>query len=186
MSDSAWKLNIPVIISIVSVVVSGMAWWQVKEQTRMQELNYEKSTEPHITVVPTVDPENGYKGFYLFNGGLGTGYIESVKIKINNEIISDNSSGHGVFHTLAKRLRVLNTNSCFKYGMPRKGDPVILNYMSPLWAASGDKFDCAVEHFQLHNVLLDKNLDVDIMLIYKSIYGVTYQYSSKSNLKTRL
>ncbi|MDE1477587.1 hypothetical protein KKJ01_04860 [Xenorhabdus bovienii] len=190
MSNSVWKSFIPFSVSILSLVISVMVWWQAVEQTRLQALNYEKSTEPHITIVPTIDPEKGYKGFYLFNGGAGTGYVESIEIRINDEIISDeyfdNTGKHGLFHVLADRLRVINSNGCFKYGIPRKGDPVTLNEMMPLWAVSGEKLDCVAEHFQLYDVLLSHYTNFDIILTYKSIYGVTYQYSSRSNLKIRL
>ncbi|MDC9598200.1 hypothetical protein [Xenorhabdus anantnagensis] len=101
-------------------------------------------------------------------------------------MIIDDSDKYGIFHTLANRLGVNNTNDCFKYGMPRKDDPVILNDMSPLWVASGENRGCVIEHLQLYNALLNKNLNFDIILMYKSNYGVMYQYSFKSNLKTRL
>ncbi|CDG88415.1 hypothetical protein XBFFL1_2750011 [Xenorhabdus bovienii str. feltiae Florida] len=58
--------------------------------------------------------------------------------------------------------------------------------MMLLWVVSGEKFDCVAEHVQLYNVLLSHYANFDIILTYKSIYGVTYQYSSRSNLKVRL
>ncbi|MDX7988630.1 hypothetical protein FE392_15040 [Xenorhabdus sp. 12] len=185
MRDGVLKTGIPIIISIFSVAFSGMAWWQSKEQTRLQELNYEKSTEPHITIVPSNDPDKNYKGFYLFNGGLSTGYIEDIKIKINEVVINMPESTFDSASILINYFGMSNPD-CFKYGIPRKGDPIILNEMLPFWVASGKEFNCALDHFKLSNMILYKDMNLEIILTYKSVYGVTYQYSSRTNLKTRI
>ncbi|CDL85383.1 hypothetical protein [Xenorhabdus szentirmaii] len=186
MSDGVLKIGIPIIISIFSMIFSGMAWWQSKEQTKLQELNYEKSTEPHITIVPSNDSKKGENGFYLFNGGLSTGYIEDIKIKINDEVINMPESYFDVANILTDYFGLSNPINCIKYGIPRKGDPIILNEMIPFWVASGKEFNCTHDHLKLFNMMFSKDTNLDIILTYKSVYGVSYQYSSKLNLKTRL
>lgn len=151
----------------------------------LQKNNYEISVQPYITLVPTVEPGKDEYGFYLYNAGMGKGYIEDVEYFLDSKKLEgDNLSVLG---------RVVDhfgfNKDCFAYGNPRKGDSVSLDEMNILLTLGqgvSSSPQCRKTFEEFYKVLSAKKNAFSIKLTYRSIYNISYLYDSAGNSQKKL
>lgn len=151
----------------------------------MQKNNYEISVQPYITLVPTVEPGKNEYGFYLYNAGMGKGYIENIEYFLNGRRIEgDNSSA------LAQVVSYFGFNKdCFAYGHPRKGDSVSLNEMNTLLVigtGASSLTQCKSSYDNFFKALRAEHNAFTVRLKYRSIYNISYIYDSSDNSQKKL
>lgn len=176
---------ISLIVSVSSVFIAFCALGLSVYMGWAQKNNYEISVQPYITLVPTVQPGKGEYGFYLYNAGMGKGYIENIEYFLNGrKIDGDNSSA------LASVVSYFGFNKdCFAYGNPRKGDSVSLDEMNTLLALGAgvsSLSQCRYTYEGFFKVLNAKDNVFSIRLQYKSIYNISYLYNSSDNSQKKL
>lgn len=151
----------------------------------LQKNNYEISVQPYITLVPTLDPRKDEYGFYLYNAGMGKGYIEKIEYFLDGRQVEGSNSD-----ALIQVVNFFGLNKdCFAYGNPRKGDSVSLDEMNTLLTigtgvASLDQCRKTYENF--YKVLRDQNSPFTIKLRYRSIYNISYIYDSSNNSQKKI
>lgn len=173
------------IISLVGVAIALCALCLSVYQGRLQQLNYEVSVQPYITIVPTIDGSKNEYGYYIYNAGAGRGYIEKVEYYINGQMLpGDNVS------SLKKIVQHFGLNEkCFSYGNPRKGDAVSLDDMNTLLTVSSSAYifpECAQTIQIFHQGMRKIPSDISFKIWYKSIYNISFVYNSEDNSQIRL
>lgn len=113
------------IVSICGAIIALCALGLSVYMGWLQKNNYEISVQPYITLVPTIEPKKNEYGFYLYNAGMGKGYIEYF---LNGRQVEGSNSD-----VLIQVVNFFGLNKdCFAYGNPRKGDSVSLDEMNTL------------------------------------------------------
>lgn len=151
----------------------------------LQKNNYEISVQPYITLVPTIEPGKDEYGFYLYNAGMGKGYVENVEYFLNGrQIEGDNSSA------LVQVVSYFGFNKdCFAYGNPRKGDSLSLDEMNillTLGTGVSSLSQCKSTYEEFFKVLSAKHNAFTVKLKYRSIYNISYLYDSSDNSQKKL
>ncbi|WP_392440372.1 hypothetical protein AABD61_08360 [Edwardsiella piscicida] len=173
------------IVSICSAIIALCALGLSIYMGWLQKNNYEISVQPYITLVPTIDPEKNEYGFYLYNAGLGKGYIENIEYFLNGKQVEGDN--------LDALIQVVNffgfNKDCFAYGNPRKGDSVSLDKMNTL-ITLGTGVDslaqCKKTREGFYKALRNQNNAFTIKLRYKSIYNISYVYDSFNNSQRKI
>jgi len=179
-------------LAMISLIVSGfsvfialcalglsiyMGW--------LQKRNYEISVQPYITMVPTVNPGKKEYGFYIYNAGMGKGYIENVEYFLNGIKIEGS-----VLSALEQVVDYFGfNNKCFAYGRPRKGDSVSLDEMNPLLTLGEGVSaipQCDTTYKEFYKVLSAEHNPFSVKIKYRSIYNISYLYDSVDNSQKKL
>lgn len=173
------------IISILSAFIAVCALALSMYMGWLQKINYEISVQPYITLIPTVDPKKKEYGFYIYNAGMGKGYIENVEFFINGRKVEGNN-----LDALKKVINYFGFNeNCFAYGNPRKGDSVSLEEINTLLAIGtgvSSLEQCKETYHGFYKVLNLENSPFTIKLKYRSIYNIFYLYDSSNNTQKKI
>ncbi|WP_432371962.1 hypothetical protein ACRPHP_13470 [Pantoea allii] len=173
------------IVSACGVVVALCALGLSFYMGWLQKNNYEISVQPYITIVPTVESAKNEYGFYLYNAGMGKGYVENVEYFLNGRKIQGSN-----LDALKQVVNYFGFNKeCFSYGNPRKGDSVSLDEMNTLLALSAgvaSLSQCKKTYEEFYKVLKDENIAFTVKLRYRSIYNVAYIYDSFDNSQKKI
>lgn len=173
------------VVSVCGVFIALCALGLSVYMGWMQKNNYEISVQPYITLVPNVEPGKEMYGFYLYNAGMGKGYIENIEYFLNGRKIEGDN-----FDALIQVVNYFGFNKdCFSYGNPRKGDSVSLDEMNTLLAigsGGASLSQCKSTYEGFFKVLDAKHSTFTIKLKYRSIYNISYLYDSSDNSQTKL
>ncbi|MFJ5442829.1 hypothetical protein [Pectobacterium sp. CHL-2024] len=184
MSDNRLAKN-SLAISLASVIVALCALGLSVYQGYLQKKNYEISVQPYITLVPTIDGSKNEYGYYIYNAGLGNGYIDKIQYFINGrEIKGDNI---GSLRQVVHHFGFLD--ECFAYGNPRKGDSVALDKMNVLLSISSSASsinECKNTIDNFHKNLSESRPNFTVKIWYNSIYNIRYLYDSSKNIQEHL
>lgn len=173
------------IVSVCGVVVASCALGLSFYMGWLQKNNYEISVQPYITIVPTVEPKKNEYGFYIYNAGMGKGYVEKVEYFINGRKVQGTN-----LDILKQVVNYFGFNEdCFSYGNPRKGDSVSLDEMNPLLALNASVASlaqCKKTYQEFYKVLKADNMALTVRLWYRSIYNISYMYDSSDNSQKKI
>ena len=165
------------IVSVCGVIIALCALGLSIYMGWLQKNNYEISVQPYITLVPTVEPRKNEYGFYLYNAGMGKGYVENIEYFLNGRKIEGSNS-----EALVKVVNYFGFNKdCFSYGNPRTGDSVSLDEMNTLLTLGGgvvSLVQCKKTYEEFYKVLKGDDNEFTIKLRYRSIYNISYLYDS--------
>ncbi|SAD40690.1 hypothetical protein [Enterobacter roggenkampii] len=168
------------IVSVCGVIIALCALGFSVYMGWLQKNNYEISVQPYITLVPTVEPGKNEYGFYLYNAGMGKGYVEHIEYFLNGRKVEDSNSD-----ALIQIVNYFGFNKdCFAYGHPRKGDSVSLGEMNTLLALGAgvaSLAQCKKTYEDFYKVLRAQNNAFTVKLRYRSIYNISYLYDSSDN-----
>lgn len=169
-----------IIVSVCGVFIALCALGLSVYMGWLQKNNYEISVQPYITLVPTVEPGKNQYGYYIYNAGMGKGYIESVEYYLDGrKVEGDNSSA------LVQVVSYFGFNKdCFAYGNPRKGDSITLDEMNTLLALGtgvSSLPQCKSTYENFFKELNAKHNKFSVKLKYRSIYNISYFYDSLDN-----
>lgn len=173
------------IVSVCGVIVAICAFSLSFYMGWLQKNNYEISVQPYITIVPTVEPQKNEYGFYIYNAGMGKGYVEEIEYFLNGRKVQGTN-----LDILKQVVNYFGFNDeCFSYGNPRKGDSVSLDKMNPLLALSSgvaSLSQCKKTYQEFYKVLKTDNMAFTVRLRYRSIYNISYIYESSDNSQKKI
>ncbi len=173
------------IVSVCGVVVAICALGLSFYMGWLQKNNYEISVQPYITVVPTVEPQKNEYGFYIYNAGMGKGYVKKIEYFLNGRKVQGDN-----LDILKQVVNYFGFNEdCFSYGNPRKGDSVSLDEMNPLLALNASVASlsqCKKTYQEFYKVLRADNVVFTVRLWYGSIYNISYMYDSSDNSQKKI
>lgn len=185
MEDNKRLAMLSLIVSGVGVFIAICALGLSVYMGWLQKRNYEISVQPYITFVPTVNPAKKEYGFYIYNAGMGKGYIQSVEYFLNGKKIEGDD--------LSALMQIVDyfglNKNCFAYGRPRKGDSVSLDEMNPLLTLGEGVSvlpQCEKSYKEFYKVLSSKNNPFSIQIRYRSIYNISYLYDSVNNSQKKI
>ena len=185
MDNSNKLAKISLVVSACGVLVALSALGLSVYMGWLQKNNYEVSVQPYITLVPTVDMGKKFYGYYLYNAGMGKGYIEEVQYFLNDQKLEGDNKA-----VLEKVVDYFGFDrNCFAYGNPRKGDSVSLDDMNILPSLSSGATSlpqCKGTIEEFHKDLTPKENVFSVKLKYRSIYGISYLYNSRDNSQKKL
>lgn len=185
MEGSSRLAIISLIVSICGTIIALCALGLSVYMGWLQKNNYEISVQPYITLVPTIEPGKNEYGFYLYNAGMGKGYIENIEYFLHGRQVEGSN--------LDALIQIVNffglNKDCFAYGNPRKGDSVSLDEMNTLLtfgAGVTSLAQCKKTYEDFYKVLRGQHSAFTIKLRYRSIYNVSYLYDSSNNSQIKI
>ncbi|ENN6804354.1 hypothetical protein [Enterobacter ludwigii] len=185
MESSSRLAIISLIVSICGAIIALCALGLSVYMGWLQKNNYEISVQPYITLVPTIEPGKNEYGFYLYNAGMGKGYIENIEYFLDGRQVEGSNSD-----VLIQVINFFGLNKdCFAYGNPRKGDSVSLDEMNTLLTLGTgvtSLAQCKKTYEDFYKVLRGQNNAFTIKLRYRSIYNISYLYDSSNNSQIKI
>lgn len=170
------KSNIDKLSLVIGICALGLSLWQGYQQKVQNHV----AVEPRINAYFKLDGKTDQNGVYIFNNGLGPAYVESLKVVVDGEPVTEAMYGSFVGALNSMRLGT----DCFTVGGPRPNDSLKLGEEIGLIELSKNAPDsCA-----LVKLLLGEKVrrHLDFTLIVKSIYGDRFQYNFQSNTQVAL
>lgn len=173
------SLYVAVASAVIALIALGYSFYQGK----LQKDNFQISVQPYVTVVPTIDSGKNQYGYYIYNSGVGRGYIDRVEYYYDGKRVPGNNIAP--LRTVVKLLGF--DENCFSYGNPRANDSISLDEMNTLLtisSAAGANCKNTIENF--HKAFAGGQSRFTLKIWYRSLYDIHFVYDSADNSQHKL
>lgn len=167
------KIKTDISALVVAIIALGFSIWQGNRQIEHNHV----SVEPRFTSYFSNNGKEDQWGIYIFNNGMGTGFVKKLTVLVDGKDVPDHEFGK--FYSAAK---VLGLNVfCFLYGGPREndsfqvGEEIFLIEAQPKNQPLVPK-SCAKDRLLLKKYQRER---LNYILHVESIYGDEFKYRTQ-------
>lgn len=162
-------------VDITALVVALLALILTIGQAYVQRLHNHISVQPRVNAYFTALADDGGRGIYLVNNGLGSGFVKSVRVSLDGVEVGALSGSGFVDAVLLLGFDI----TCFVIRGPRPNDSFRVGEEIGLIALMPNARAGCESYSERFSREIGKRLTYTIS--FESIYGDSFEYASVTN-----